>query len=112
MISDRIGILERWVEYSDELLNNQNIGELVVPPTEDDGQILPPPSLGEAVRAIHRLKNQEPMELQPNWLKMEATNYTKWFINLCSRCGTANQCFMIGKEALSVSYIKREVSRS
>ncbi|CAD7077681.1 unnamed protein product [Hermetia illucens] len=54
-----MGILERWGEYFDEPLNNQNIGELEVPSTEDDGQILPPPSLGETVRAIHRLKNHK-----------------------------------------------------
>ena len=110
-----MGLLERWVEYFDELLNNQNIGELEVPPTEDDGQILPPPSLGETVRAVHRLKiirRQEPMELQPNWLNMEATNYIKWLINLCSRCGTANQCLMTGNEALTAPYIKREISHS
>ena len=38
---------------------NQNIGELEVPPTEDDEQILPPPSIRETVRAIHRLKNHK-----------------------------------------------------
>ncbi|CAD7093988.1 unnamed protein product [Hermetia illucens] len=59
LISDRMGILERWVEYFDELLNNQNIGELEVPPTEDNGQILPPPSLEQTVRPIHRLKNHK-----------------------------------------------------
>ncbi|CAD7089335.1 unnamed protein product [Hermetia illucens] len=59
MISDRMGILERWVEYFDELRNNQKIYELEAPPAEDDGQILPPPSIGETVRAIHRLKNHK-----------------------------------------------------
>ncbi|CAD7079910.1 unnamed protein product [Hermetia illucens] len=59
LISDKMGILERWVEYFDELLNNQNIGELEVPPTEDDGQMLSPPTIEETVRAIHPLKNHK-----------------------------------------------------
>ncbi|CAD7082566.1 unnamed protein product [Hermetia illucens] len=84
LISGRMGILERWVEYFDELLNHQNIGELEVPPTEDDGQILPPPSIKETVRAMHRLKYHKspgPDGITAELVKYGGTNYTKWFIN-------------------------------
>lgn len=59
MISDIMGILEEWVEFFDELFNNQNIGELDVPATEDDGQIMPSTSMKETVSAIHRLKSHK-----------------------------------------------------
>lgn len=56
-------ILEHWVENFDNLLNNQNIGDLEVPPVEDDKQILPLPSMEET-------------KFYPNWLNTEAINYT------------------------------------
>ncbi|CAD7088028.1 unnamed protein product [Hermetia illucens] len=111
-----MGILERWVEYFDELLNNQNIGELEVSPTKDDGQILPQPSSGETVRAIHRLKNHK--SPGADGITVELVKYGGDQLHqvvhhhLCSRYGTANQCLTIGNEASSVSYIKREISRS
>ncbi|CAD7093840.1 unnamed protein product [Hermetia illucens] len=115
LILDRMGILERWVENFDELLNYQNIDELEVPSAEGDGQILAPPSIGKTVRAIHRLKNHKSPRadgITAELVKYGGDQLHQVVINLCSRYGTANQCLTSGKVALSVSYIKKEISHS
>lgn len=107
-ISNHMGILERSNECFDELLNNNNVGELEVPQIEEDRPTFAP-SNKETVRPIHRLIIicQEWMELKSNWVD-EATIYTKRFIDLCLKFGIANECLMTSNKALSVPNIKKE----
>lgn len=50
-----MNIIKELVEDFDEPLNGQNIYKSKVPPSEDDGNVLPPRTMEETVHAIYQL---------------------------------------------------------
>uniref|UniRef100_A0A1B0CNV0 Reverse transcriptase domain-containing protein n=1 Tax=Lutzomyia longipalpis TaxID=7200 RepID=A0A1B0CNV0_LUTLO len=57
LVSDQEGILERWAEHFDELLNGQLEDEVTIPHLQANNDMLDPPSMDETMAAIRRLKH-------------------------------------------------------